>query len=509
MPTRTKNRTFVLLCIFFIAFASLQCRKGDNQVQSNSSAISILWTWGDERFLGPSWDADPQYLVFLPLFEENEKGELEGKLVKSWEHSPDYRIWTYHLRKDVRWHDGVPVTAHDIKFTCELLSNPEILYFLPDQFESIKIIDDFTLRITYSKKENPLNTKTVYYPKHLLQDQDPKKFYGWKFWTHPVGNGPYRYVRHVPKSMIELEANPDYYRGKPRIERVMIKFGGIPLTELLSGNVDVLAYSANSRLDSVKLANDPRFRVYHFFGITSSAAIYWNHNHSFFQDPFVRRALTLAINRTNLLHILDLPDDIPIIDVLLTKNQILRGDIPEPLPYDPELARQLLAKAGWLDEDGDGVRERDGQKFHFTAIAAEGDLSTAAVYVQDQLRQVGVRMEIQTLAMSVISDRRVSREYEALIQIFSLYALEKKRISGYSNPELIKLLDDAKDDWAPDWRERLCRKLMPIFQEDVPLTILYPQVFFTIAHRRLHGLSSPFNAIPERIMEHLWIEEEN
>lgn len=117
-------------------------------------------------------------------------------------------------------------------------------------------------------------------------------------------------------------------------------------------------------------------------------------------------------------------------------------------------------------------------------------------------------MEIQTLAMSVISDRRVSGDYEALIQNFSLYALENKRISGYSNPKLFKLLDAAKGDWAPDWRDQLFLKLMPIFQEDVPVTILYPQVLFTIAHRRLRGLSSPFHASPERIMAHLWIEEE-
>ena len=256
------------------------------------------------------------------------------------------------------------------------------------------------------------------------------------------------------------------------------------------------------------MEKDPRFKVYYFLNIRSSKAIYWNHNLLFFQDPSVRRALTLAINRQNLLHILNLPDNIPIIDTLVSKWQLLRGDIPEPHPYDPEYASQLLDTAGWRDEDGDGIRERNGQEFHFTAIAPGGDCLTAAVYVQDQLRRVGIRMEIQTLSMNVISDRRISGDYEALIQTFNLYALENNRISGYSNPEVIKLLSAAKDDWDPDWRDRLFQELMPIFKEDVPVTFLCPQVSITIAHRRLRGLSSPFSSIPERIMEHLWIEED-
>ena len=76
------------------------------------------------------------------------------------------------------------------------------------------------------------------------------------------------------------------------------------------------------------------------------------------------------------------------------------------------------------------------------------------------------------------------------------------------NLELFRLINEAENDWAPDWRERLFQELVPIFQRDVPVTILYPQVFFTIAHHRLRGLSSPFSASPERIMEHLWIEQE-
>ena len=137
----------------------------------------------------------------------------------------------------------MPVTAEDIKFSIELFANPDApLYeaFWYD-IETITARDDFTLAITFSKPTNALDCWwDVYYPKHLLEDLDPKKYGSWKFWTEPVGNGPYRYVRHVPRTMIEIEANPDYYLGKPKIERVVFKFGGNPLIELLSGNVDLV-----------------------------------------------------------------------------------------------------------------------------------------------------------------------------------------------------------------------------------------------------------------------------
>ena len=76
---------------------------------------------------------------------------------------------------------------------------------------TITVLDDSTLTYT-STVQDPLSDYRTYYPKHLLENLDPTEFWNWEFWKHPVGNGPYRYVRHVPKTMIELEANPDYYR---------------------------------------------------------------------------------------------------------------------------------------------------------------------------------------------------------------------------------------------------------------------------------------------------------
>ncbi len=154
-------------------------------------------------------------MIFLPFAKEDKNGELERRLAESWEHSEDYRTWTIHLRSDVKWHDGIPVTAHDVKFTLDMLEHPDVegIKLIIPNVESSVVLDDTTIVITYKRNRDALDDWTVYYPKHLLEDLERKDIAKWDFWKQPVGNGPYRYVRHVTKTMMELEANPDYYAG--------------------------------------------------------------------------------------------------------------------------------------------------------------------------------------------------------------------------------------------------------------------------------------------------------
>jgi peptide/nickel transport system substrate-binding protein len=177
-----------------------------------------------------NWDLD--LLTFLQLAKQNDRGELEGQLAKSWEHSSDHREYIFHLRTGLHWSDGVPVTAHDVKFTLDLLCDPDV-----GEYSGIEatVVDDSTVQI---RAANPGYIADItYFPRHLLRELDPKRFWQWEFWTHPVGNGPYRFVRYVPETLMELEANPDHFGGSPRIERVILKFvGEAGITELLAGD---------------------------------------------------------------------------------------------------------------------------------------------------------------------------------------------------------------------------------------------------------------------------------
>lgn len=472
------------------------------------STVTIAYPHA-ENSMNPVDDGVAKFLVFLPLVVENGRGELEGRLARSWEHSPDWREWTFHLRTDVRWQDGVPVTARDVEFTLALFANPEVAEFGPSYIEAVTVQDDSTLTVRYGSlyAVGGLNWQ-VHLPKHLLQHLDPKGIASWKFWLHPVGNGPYRFLRHVPRTLMEFEANPDYYRGKPRIERVVLRFlENSGLAELLGGGVDVLYATNPTHLR--RLAKDPRFRVYHAYD-NDAYGIFWNNHHPLFRDSRVRRALTLAIDRQELRQVLDFPPALPVLDGPYTLRQLRRGDLPTPLPHDTARARALLEEAGWFDTDGDGVRERDGRPFRFTAIVNSGPGgSEVAVYVKEQLRRVGVRMEIQP----VEGGRSPKGDFDAVIG-FMCWCPEGWRnrfgdsSTGYRNPRVVQLLRRLPLAMDPDEEDRIRREVAEIFQTDVPATFFFPQLWTVVTHRRIHGLSSPWRADPLIYMEELSLDGE-
>ena len=195
--------------------AAVSCRRSDDPAYARGNTL-VMAVSSVEDVKPDVTDLDLLLFPRLAAPDESQSAELEPRLAQSWEHSPDYREWTYHLRTDVRWSDGVPVTAHDVKFTLDLLSLPEL-----DQwdFDSVTVLDDFTVKVRRPSNTGyvPYQGGIVHYPKHVLEHLEPKKFMEWDFWLHPtVSAGPYRFVQYLPETMMELEANPNYFRGKPK-----------------------------------------------------------------------------------------------------------------------------------------------------------------------------------------------------------------------------------------------------------------------------------------------------
>jgi peptide/nickel transport system substrate-binding protein len=325
--------------------------------------------------------------------------------------------------------------------------------------------------------------------------------------------------------MIEYEANPDFYKGKPKIDKVVMKFGGNPLTELLSGNVDLIDGLNSTDITKIKKVGD--YCIYSFPHYAFLDVILWNHRHPLFRDSGVRRALTMAINRRELIKSLNFPADLPIFDVLGSFRQLRKGEVPDPLPYDPKLARRLLENAGWQDEDGNGILERDGQEFRFNVLVRAYDVGVkmhSAVYIQEQLRRIGIRMEIQRVverihetnepwAAAIYSfwNHIATPEHDAgIIPFFG--AGKKEPFIGYKNPQVIALLEEMTKKVSPEEHEHIFSQLMLILRNDIPMTILYPKHLYCAANKKIRGLDTYIknnNLIsPMQAMRHLWIEEE-
>lgn len=498
-----------LLTAVIVAAACAGCDRENNRSGTDASTLRLLYD-GDERQLFAGLRFPAQFLLFLPLVAHDERHEIEGRLARAWSHSDDHRDWTFHLRTDVRWHDGVPVTAHDVKFTFELFD----AMWGTTRGADVTVHDDSTLTIRSARPTDALDWWMVYYPRHLLERLDPADFDDWDFWRRPVGNGPYRYVRHIPRTTVELAANPDYYRGKPRIERVILRAGASAVTELLSGNVDVMGVGWG---DLAKLGGDPRFNVY---GSASGwlGLIFWDHRDPLFADVRVRRALTHAIDRPELHQALHYPTGLPVFDGLITSRQYERGDVLPGLPHDPNAARRLLEDAGWVARDRSGVLEKDGRDFRFTALvpSESADRMRAAVLVQAQLRRVGVRMEVRPLDTSAVRARLEAGDFQAVFfrmqwepapRLGALNVFGRNSLVGYANPRVAALLERADTTAHPAAMDGIYAELMTIFQADAPATFLYPEISPVVAHERVRGLRSGFFAGPATRIDRLWLED--
>jgi peptide/nickel transport system substrate-binding protein len=459
----------------------------------------------DERALGPM-GAYPWFLVFLGIADGFDSAEAVPELIDRWDHSPDYSEWTLHVREGVVWNDGAPVTAEDIKFSLELWTASNIGYEAR-HFDTVTVLDSHTLRV--GMKQPVASTPFVYtwlpvVPKHVLDTLDTSDFFSWPFWIQPVGNGPYRYSRHIPATMTELRANPDYHGEPPRIATVVLRYGGNALTELLSGNVDVATGLAP--IEIVRLRRDSRFTIYYSLGIPTVRAIAWNHRNPLFQEARVRRALTMAIDRQALLKVLEYPEEVPIVDVPALPRHYRQGVVPSPLPFAPDSALSLLAEAGWYDVDDDGILEKDGREFRFTLAVSENE-SAQAVFIQEQLRRVGVEAEVDVYDTSAWRQRARIGGFDATIWPYGyINHFSDFAISGYRNAEISALRDSAWYTIDRAVHDRYMQDFWRQFAREMPITYLHPLVRYEVAWRRVKGLENGMDFV--RNVEHLWIEEE-
>lgn len=505
-----------MLAIFLLTLPGFGCTPASDDPQ-HASTMTILSG-------GNGIDAmrlyNPKFLLWLPLTERL-GAEIRPRLAKTWEHSSDYRTWTFHLRDDVRWHDGTPVTAHDVAFSAELLAHPDVLFGSRVwALASTMVPDDHTITMVFTRPVDPRGGWAIFFPKHLLEHLDPAEFYEWDFWTEPVGNGPYRYVRRVPKTMLELEANPDFYAGESRIKRVVVKFGALnPVIELTSGAADVASLLLTP--DLVKLQADPDYVIYYVYDWSMLHMIYWNQQHPLLADAMVRRALSHAIDRRELARMLMLPEEMPLIgglsDWTLADRPYSHDGWDQGPAFDPDTAQRLLDEAGWTDADGDGIREKADQEARFILMAPTGGgfLGEApALLIQHQLQKVGIATEILLMQHTLVNTAIRSGDFDAALT-WADQEPEDIRYAwfgdpsplGYRAPEIVQLLENLSAEPDPEARSTLYAQTNKILRHDMPVTFLFPSAENFVAHRRIRGFRPDASAFLAHADE-LWIEED-
>ena len=430
---------------------------------------------------------------------------FEPSLADSWEFSDDGLSLTFHLRKDIVWSDGVPVTADDVLFSWRAQTSEALSWLwsdITDAIETVEAIDAHTVRYTFSRR----------YPYQLMDVNDGPivpahawskvPFEQWEDtdWRElVVSAGPFVPGAHTPQQQIVLERNPRYFRvDRPRIARLVFRI--VPsktalFTQLVAGGIDLVNDVPPS--EAAKVLSDSDLELI-AFADRSYTHICWNLENELFADPQVRFALALAVDRETLI------DAVyegfarlsmgPVLSTMWAFNRNI-----EPLPFDSERAAGLLTDAGWTDHDGDGVRDRNGRPFAFEILApSESEVrQDVALLVERDLSRIGITVIPRFIEWGAVLAAIDAGDFDAFVNRWieptqvDLDGIWRSAPPGeptfnygrYTNREVDRLLEEVAA--APDFAHQkpLLDRIQAIIVADQPYT-------FLVENTRLVGLNS-------------------
>jgi peptide/nickel transport system substrate-binding protein len=437
------------------------------------------------------------HVLFVTLVRNDPSYAPRPYLASSWEFDSDTSEVTFHLRHDINWHDGAPVTARDVAFTFERLKDPDVPFPNPsyfDYWDAVEVVDPVTVRFYIRPHANALYgwTRTAIMPEHLLGDVPPGRLANHPFGTlQPVGNGPFRFVERIPGDRWVFEANhdfPDDLGGRPYLDRLVYRH--IPeefaLTAgLLTGEVDLVIEASPQMMEQVAGDSSVKSLSYH---APEYAFIAWNSQRDMFSDPVVRRALSMAIDRQTLVDA-----------VLGGHGTVAEGPVGPwhwahdstwtALPFSTDSSAALLDAAGWRDSDGDGVRDREGEPFSFDLMSTpRRDWQSVQTLVQASLAQVGVdarpmaRERAALIPLVTGADRRfdaviVGWARDVPLNDADLWACDQVgqpvQFTSYCNTELDPVLDSIPLTADRARLRSLIGRYHALIAADQPYTFLY------------------------------------
>jgi peptide/nickel transport system substrate-binding protein len=446
--------------------------------------------------------------LFLSLTRTNPDFSHAPSLAKSWEFSEDHLEITFHLRDDVFWHDGAKTTAHDVKFGFEKARNPDIgwgsikwLQFI----EECVVIDDYTVKFIFERTYPYQLMDAVVapvLPKHILENVPDGEMVNAEFNRNPVGNGPFRFKEWKAQQYIEVEANENFFAGRPPLDRIIFKV--VPdqenlVLQLKSGEIDFMEQVPPRFFEELSRQED---LVAYLAPGRSYTYLAWNLRNPLFQSKKVRQALTMAINRQEIIDSLllefgEIPTG-PILPIIWAHNPNLTD-----FPYDPEKSRQYLAEEGWTDSDGDGWLDKDGTRFSFTLKTHKGNQirEDILVLVQDMLQEVGIEVTPNILEWTILIGDTSTKNFEAVVLGWSVSLKmdmttvwhsdsinDKFNFTSYSNPEFDRLNDDAIFEMDQEKARKMWWQAQEMIVEDQPYTFLYTPKEINFLHKRFQNV---------------------
>ena len=474
--------TIILSMLFLVACGGNGDKKeGADAGASTGKDTLVIAQGADAKSLDPHASNDnPSSRIRVQIYDRlmdlDDNGVPQPMLAESWER-PDDKTIIFHLRKGVKFHNGDEMKASDVKFSLErALAAPEVSHILTG-INGVEVLDDYTVKVTTEKPMAAILNNLAHTTIAILSEKATKEA-GDKFGQNPVGSGPYKFVSWQSGDRVTLEAFPEYWQGEAPIKNVVFR-NIVEETNrtigLETGELDII-YDIQG-MDKNKLKDDDRFVVIEGPQV-SMTYLGFNMKKAPYDNPKVREAISYAI------------DQKPIIDTVFlgageAANSIIGPNVwgyydVEKYTQDIEKAKALLAEAGYPDGFKAKIWVNDNPVRRDTAVI-----------LQDQLKQIGIDLAIETVEWGAFLDGTARGDHEMYLlgwgtvtrdPDYGMYELISTATMGaagnrsfYSNPTVDKLLEEGKTELDPEKRKAIYKEIQEIIRKDIPMyMIIYP-----------------------------------
>lgn len=471
-------------------------------------------------------------LMFVQMVDEDPfTGEIVGTAAESWDISEDGLEYTFYMRDDIFWSDGTPLTAKDFKFTFEAIGSE--LVDTPrkgavELIESIDIIDDYTVKVTFSAIDCTALQNFLYgiLPSHLYAEDFSDIMDSPENEAPTVVSGPFKFVEWVRDDHVTLAANEDYYLGKPNVDGWIMRIlpdASAELASLLAGELDYIEELGAQYVSTVegRIAGGDPFSIHKAFddgyvwmamntadpqnpqigwvdenenGLFDEGEPYQEQDpHPILSDVRVRQAIAQSIDITGIVQQVVFGQGIPQTANTLPAIEWAYNNEIEPWPFDQDAAAALLEEAGWVDTDGDGVREKDGMDLTIRLMTNQGNevRESIVTIAKDNLDAIGFNIVLEVIEFGTVVESLVGQTFDMAVLGWTNNGSDPEDTSSwcyrydepgagyaftsYHNDEVNDLLLEARSIPGCSIEERgeRYKRVQEILHEEVPYVFLY------------------------------------
>lgn len=455
----------------------------------------------DPAYLVDATTSGVSFSVYEHIVARSYDGVISPGLSESWEISENADVYTFNLRRGVKFHDGSDFNAQAVKFNFDRIMDPEVAShageLLRSNIDEIVIEDDYTIVFYLTEPNAAFIDDVLLQNATFLASPTAIETLGEQLSRNPVGTGAFKFHSWTPDTEVVLARNEDYWDGAPNIDRIV--FRPIPepttqLTELRTGRIHFMTVvpveqkAAIEADPNINVIGEPDFNVRY---------LVFNFNQEVFQDINVRRGLHYALDINELVEIFLEGVAERAYGPLPNMSPFHNPDVLE-YPYNPDKALATLALSGWARGSDGLLRNEDGETLKFTLTTPLGrytkdrELNEA---IHFQFRQIGVDVDIEIVEFATLIDKLRARDFDlAYIGLMQrtgdptahldlMYHSEGWANWGdYNNPEIDDLLNQGKRTGDPDERMRIYAIAQDLIMEDAP-TIPIMNEFYLLAYR--------------------------